>query len=446
MLRILLLTFTLTFTALTAFAQEDTGGEIKTGIDGPSDIEISGKIRDLFWATEPLRSVHVQTSAGIVTLLGDVKDSEQLDVALELAGRVEGVVSVNNEIQIVATVNERLNDIKSRITTRLDQLIVLLPLILVAIIAFVAITAVGLWVAKRDWPWSRIAPNAFIADLMRQIVRLAFIGLALVLALDILGATALLSTVLGAAGIVGLAVGFAVRDTVENYIASILLSVRQPFRPNDFVQIGDQKGVVVMLTSRATVLISMDGNHIRIPNATVFKGIITNFTRNADRRFKFTIGVEPSCNMAEVGEIGEKILADMDFTLETPGPNSWIEDIGDSSITITFVAWVNQRVTSFSKARSEAIRLVKLGLENEGVELPEPGFRINLQGIPGAPAIGLAATENTPAEAHRKIDPVELKAQDTHAEDEMGKKAEAEREAAGADNLLHDEADQELGS
>ena len=63
-----------------------------------------------------------------------------------------------------------------------------------------------------------------------------------VVALDILGATALLSTILGAAGIVGLAIGFAVRDTVENFIASILLSIRQPFRPNDAIEIEGDRG------------------------------------------------------------------------------------------------------------------------------------------------------------------------------------------------------------
>jgi len=84
-------------------------------------------------------------------------------------------------------------------------------------------------------PWNRIAPNAFIAELYRQLVRLMFIVGALVIALDVMNATALISTILGAAGIIGLALGFAVRDTVENFIASIMLSIRQPFRPNDTV-------------------------------------------------------------------------------------------------------------------------------------------------------------------------------------------------------------------
>ena len=79
-------------------------------------------------------------------------------------------------------------------------------------------------------------------------VLLVFFVAGLVLALDIAGATALLGTILGAAGIVGLAVGFAVRDTIENYVASLMLSLRQPFRANDLVKIDEFEGRVIRLT------------------------------------------------------------------------------------------------------------------------------------------------------------------------------------------------------
>lgn len=443
MLRVLFLFFVLVF-ALPVTAQ-DTGGEISTDQAGPTDYQIDLKLRELFSAADELSEVRASTDAGMVTLTGSVKDVSDAARAVELAGRVEGVVSVEEEIQIVATVNERLTTIMDRFMARIDQMLVLLPLMIVAAIAFAAITALGLWIARRDWPWARIAPNAFIADLLRQVVRLLFVGLALVLALDILGATAVLSTVLGAAGIVGLAVGFAVRDTVENYIASILLSIRQPFKPNDFVKIGDQSGTVVMLTSRATVLISVDGNHIRIPNSTVFKGVIVNYTRNPDRRFSFTLGIDAEASITDALETGLKVLGGLDFVMEAPGPDAWVEEIGDSTVNITYVGWIDQRETSFLKARSEAVRLIKLALESSGIGLPEPGYRINLQGIAGAPAIGIAETEATPKTPPKAPDADELQARDTHAEDEILTKAEEAREAAGEDNLLSDGAMQELG-
>jgi small-conductance mechanosensitive channel len=80
--------------------------------------------------------------------------------------------------------------------------------------------------------------------------------------LEILDATALLGTIVGVAGVMGLAIGFALRDTVENYIASILLSIRQPFRPLDQIVLENYEGLVMKLTSRETILMTLDGNHV----------------------------------------------------------------------------------------------------------------------------------------------------------------------------------------
>lgn len=123
-------------------------------------------------------------------------------------------------------------------------------------------------------------------------VRVVNIVADLIVALQILGATALLGLVLGSAGVIGIALGFAVRDTVDNYVSSLMLSIRQPFRANDHVLIGDSEGRVIRLTSRATILMTLDGNHLRIPNATAFKAIILNYTRNPQRRIEFNLGID----------------------------------------------------------------------------------------------------------------------------------------------------------
>ena len=214
--------------------------------------------------------------------------------------------------------SERLNPAVDRFRDRMEQAVAFLPLALVALGVFALIVVVGLALARLRNPWERLAPNAFIADIYRQIIRLAFIIAALVVALDILGATALLSGILGAAGIVGLAIGFAVRDTVENFIASIMLSIRQPFRPNDTVEIDGDTVKVIRLTSRATILLSYDGNHVRIPNATVFKSRIINYSRNAERRFTFTLSVASDADLARARELALEVLNALPFCPAEP--------------------------------------------------------------------------------------------------------------------------------
>lgn len=234
--------------------------------------------------------------------------------------------------------------------------------------------------AARGRLWERLAPNSFIAGIYQQALRIAFGRAGVVIALDLLGATALLGTILGAAGIIGLAIGFAVRDTVENFVASMMLSLRQPFRPNDLTEIEGDSGRAIRLTSRATILLSLDGNHIRIPNAVVFKSRIVNYTRNAARRFLFDIGIDPEADLEATRALAEATLRATAFVLNDPQPFVWIKNITEAGVILRVTGWIDQDVTGFATARGDAMRLVKGAIEAAGVSLPDTTYRIRLEG------------------------------------------------------------------
>lgn len=421
------------------FAQTEGGqpdGTIAVESDRAQDFATRDRIMDILGQLEGYGDVRATVSNGIVTLRGTVVDASRIGALNELVARVEGVVAIENTVSESTDVVERLNPAIDRMRERLEQAIAFSPLILVAAGAGVLMIAFGLWLARRSWPWDAIAPNAFIADIYRQIVRLAFVVLGVVLALDLLNATALLGTILGAAGIVGLAIGFAVRDTVENFISSIMLSIRQPFRPKDLVEIEGDLGHVIRLTSRATILLSLDGNHIRIPNATVFKAKITNYTRNDERRFTFLVGVDPSADIAQAQKIMLSALEELPFLLDTPGPGVWVEGLGASTIDITAAGWIKQHETGIGMAKGEAIRVVKARLEEAGITLPEPTYRLLGADIPSAP--DTAPTPATPR-------PAQVEVQDVGADEDAALQGiiQAERDALPEDDLLRNEAPQE---
>ncbi|MEL6734564.1 MAG: mechanosensitive ion channel family protein [Pseudomonadota bacterium] len=343
------------------------------------DQAIQLKVRQLFDELAAFENVFVTVKGGVVTLKGRVLELDDVDRAAELASKIDGVVTVNNLIDVETSVEKRIAPALERFQTRLTQVIGFLPIAAVGLIAFAVIASLGFLIARMKYPWSAMAPNRFVADLIRQIVRLAFLLLGVVIALDIMGATALLGTILGAAGILGLAIGFAVRDTVENYIASVLLSFRQPFRPRDVVKIEGYEGYVIALTSRATVLLTFDGNHIRIPNATVFKGIITNYSLNPERRFDFELGVETD-DLKRAVELGKEVINNLSFVLDDPAADAWLNSVGDSTMNLWFGGWINQNETSLVKARAEAIRQVTLAFEAEGISVPEPIYRLRIDG------------------------------------------------------------------
>ncbi|MFQ6549308.1 mechanosensitive ion channel domain-containing protein [Aestuariibius sp. 2305UL40-4] len=354
-------------------------GPISVDGDAGTDAAIAQRMRDILEELGGFEDVTVTVRSGVVTLRGETAETADVAELSALAARVDGVVQVRNEVQATSDVVRRLDPALDRLYARLNQMVGALPLFLVALAVFLGILFLGLAIARMRQPWDRLAPNSFISDIYRQIARLVFLIAALVIALDIMGATALLSTILGAAGIIGLAIGFAVRDTVENFIASIMLSFRQPFRPNDVVQIeGQEMGKVIRLTSRATILLSFDGNHIRIPNSTVFKSRMTNFTRNPERRFLFEIGVASDADLDKIRNLATEVVEGLPFTLANPAPLVWIDRIGDGAIFLTVTGWIDQRETSLPRAKGEALRLVKDAIEAAGVEVPDTTYRIQM--------------------------------------------------------------------
>ena len=372
LIRLLFLTLALLLSAPLA-AQE---GAISTGNgttteQAQTDAAIATRIRDILHELDGYDDVTVAVKSGIVTLRGTTLEADAAEKLDPLIGRVEGVVAIENEVALSTSVTERLAPVWERLLKRLRQAVAFVPLLAISLLAFAAVTWLGFFVARRRQPWERLAPNAFIADIYRTFIRLAALLAGGVVALDLMGATALLSTILGAAGIVGLAIGFAVRDTVENFIASILLSIRQPFRPNDAIEIEGDEGKVIRLTSRATILLSWDGNHIRIPNSTVFKSRIVNYSRNPERRFTFEIGVAYEADLAAAKALAAKAVGDLPFVLASPAVNVWTTELADSWVGMKVAGWIDQRQTDLLAARSEAIRQVILAFAAAGIEMPD---------------------------------------------------------------------------
>ncbi|MGJ8604549.1 MAG: mechanosensitive ion channel domain-containing protein [Marivita sp.] len=361
---------------LYAQATDQPTGPITVDDSADQDAAIARRIREILTELDGYEDVTVTVNSGIVTLQGTALDGAALTRLNEISGRVQGVVTIQNDVQETTDVVRRLDPAIERFRTRSEQLINYLPLAGIGIAAFALVVAVGYLIAGLRRPWDRLAPNAFIADIYRQVIRIAFILGGLVIALDILGAAALLSTILGAAGIIGLAIGFAVRDTVENFIASIMLSIRQPFRPNDQVEIEGDIGKVIRLTSRATILLSFDGNHIRIPNSTVFKSRIVNYTRNDERRFVISLGVAYDTDFARAQDLALQTVSSLPFVIHEPAPAVWIETLGDSAVILQVAGWIRQHETSYLKARSEAWRLCMAAFDQAGIVMPETTLRV----------------------------------------------------------------------
>ena len=345
-----------------------------------TDKAIEKRIENIFDKIDSINLVTVSVSAGVVTLNGEVANEAAAKDAREIAIRTAGVVTVKDDINRTLDVSDNVGPVVKSFLKTSQNIYQALPLILISLFIFIFFVILGGFLARRKKIWQGLSPNPFLAEILSQAIRIGFWILGAIIALNLLGASSLIATILGGAGVLGIAIGFAVRDSLENYISSIMLSLRQPFRAKDHVIINDKEGIVVRLTSRATILMTMDGNHLRIPNSVVFKGTILNYTTNPERRFSFQLGVDAEDDPVSGMNVGIEAMSVHDFILTNPNPFAIIKTVGDSNIVLQFFGWVDQTNTDFGKARSQAIRSVKNALEENGFTLPEPIYRLRFDG------------------------------------------------------------------
>ena len=277
-----------------------------------------------------------------------------------------------------AQVRSRFDVTFDRVLARLAELVANLPLLLAAILIVALSAWVGGFASRRLHLLRLRTHNPYMNGLIRNVVRTVIVLCGVLVALDLLNATALVTAVLGSAGVIGLVLGFAFKDIAENYIAGILLSLRRPFSPGDLVVIDGNEGRVVALHSRATMLMTLDGNELRLPNALVFKAIILNYTRNPKRRFDFSVTIDPAQSIRQAQALALEQIRTVDGLLSDPGPSWSVREFAPTGTVLQFFGWVDQRHSDLGKVRSEAIRLVKAAFARAGIEQPRIVYHVRM--------------------------------------------------------------------
>ncbi len=201
--------------------------------------------------------------------------------------------------------------------------------------------------------------------------------------LDIFGVnTASLITLLGAAG---LAIGLALKDTLSNIAAGIMLLVLRPFRTGDFVECGSLTGSVKEINLFTTVLETADGLYVASPNSLVWGSTITNFTRNGKRRMDLVVGIAYSDSIEAGLQVLQHIADTEPRFLQDPLPQVMVQSLGDSSVNLQLRGWASTE--DYWKAWWDLNRRVKEEIEQAGLTIPFPQRELHLPAgwNPGAP-------------------------------------------------------------
>jgi small-conductance mechanosensitive channel len=196
--------------------------------------------------------------------------------------------------------------------------------------------------------------------------------------------------------------------------------MQRPFETGDLVEVSGETGYVQQLNMRTTILMTLDGNLVQIPNAGVYKSNLRNFTTTSNRREDFVVGIGYDDAINEAQEIARKVLADHSAVLNDPEPSVLADSLGRSTVNLRVYFWLNGRTHSWLKVRSSVIRLVKRAFQEHGISMPDEAREVVFpKGIPvtvleGKPAdvYGARPGKQPPVESFREeLDAVSTKAE-----------------------------------
>jgi small-conductance mechanosensitive channel len=243
-----------------------------------------------------------------------------------------------------------------------DTLWTLVRVLLYAVAGFVLLRVVVL-VLKRIL---RRSTTAQVTMLVTKGINYAGIAVIVTLVLVELGVN--LAPILGAAGIVGLAVGIASQASLSNIISGLFLVSEKPFEIGDVIKTGETVGVVDSIDLLSVKIRTFDNVFIRVPNERLANTQLTNVTRYPIRRMDFTIRVDFSEDMSTVESILRDIAANDPACLAEPEPFVLFREFTDAGATVMFGVWFQK--ADYVAVKNRVFTAILSRFREAGIRIP----------------------------------------------------------------------------
>lgn len=341
-------------------------------VDTISDAPIQKRIQNILATSEWFSNLHTISSEGVVILSGSTRKQEYREWAGNIAARTEGVVAVINKIAIETEAQNSFSPVvrESQLLWRktvkaLPSLGVSCAVLLVFFIIARYVSALSLRLTQKK------IPSLMLRRLIANLAAVPVIIIGIYLVLRITGLSKMATTIIGGTGLVGLVLGFAFKDIVENFLASMLISIQRPFRLGETIRVLDYTGVVQAVTTRGTVIMTLEGNHVQIPNTIIYKEAIVNFSANPHLRLDFMVGIGYDASISDAQRIALNVLVDHPAVLASPEPWVLAEALSAATVNLRIYFWVNNNVHNALKVKSAVIRNIKFAFLNENISMPD---------------------------------------------------------------------------
>ncbi len=217
---------------------------------------------------------------------------------------------------------------------------------------------------------ARSPADSFLGDLIGRIANYVIATFGLIYGLETLGIA--IGPILGALGIVGIALAFAFQDILENFVAGIILQIQRPFTSGDEIVTADHEGRIIAVDTRTITICTPDGETVRIPSAEVIKNPIVNHTQHGSRRTTVVVGVAYGTDLEQATRVAREAAASVDGVRQDPQPEALVQEFGASSIDLALRYWHPPSIASFWQIRDEVIKAVDRAFAANEISIPFP--------------------------------------------------------------------------
>ncbi len=263
-----------------------------------------------------------------------------------------------------------MTQVSEELMGAVDQTASYLPQLFAAVAAFLTLVIVGRFAGHGIRRLLMGRGSGRMAALLRSIVQWALAGLGLVVALQILGLTAIAGSLLATGGLMAVILGFAFRSIGENLLAGLFLGFSRAFEVGDLIESSGHTGTVRDINLRSVHIRSGDGRDIFIPCAQIFATPLINFTRDGLRRADFVIGVD---YRHDPGEVRDRLLRSVQRirgVLTEPSPAVQLANFEAQYQEFRVFFWVDTRAeTGLAHVRTSAMRACLASLKEAGILL-----------------------------------------------------------------------------
>jgi len=212
---------------------------------------------------------------------------------------------------------------------------------------------------------------------LSRVVAIVGITLAFMTALSTMGVD--INALIAALGLTSLAIGLALKDTIENAITGVLLLIQRPFKVGDVIQVTSVTGTVVDVAIRTTKIKSLDGLHVLIPNRHVYDAVITNWSYYPQRRVTMTVGVAYETDLARAYRVLSEAVTATQGVLTEPALTVSFEGFDESAIRMVFRFWIEWQTTNATGLQTQLIQVIMEVARREGINIPYPIRTVLLQ-------------------------------------------------------------------